>query len=256
MRKGLMLAAALMMPLGSVVPMQGAAAEMMPTFSLSQTNGPSIEIMVRHTVEVDPDIAYIFVEVEGKGKTADEAVKALAPKSQKVTKALRPFAQKPSDFETVHSAVGADTTYNRETGEETVVGYVAKTRIKITVRNLDQVAEVIESATANGANQVDEVSFDLENKETAEMMALDEGLARAMARAQKHAKWAGYNDVKVVWITDQIDSRSMASDGMVMKSIAVDVEAEAAAEEVQISIVPGKVSVTTQFVVRFEMVKS
>ncbi len=227
----------------------------MPTFTLAQNNGPTIEIMVRHTVAVEPDIAYMFVEVEGKGKTADEAVKALAPKSQKVTKALLPYAQKPSDFETVHSSVGADTTYNREAGEETVVGYIAKTRIKITVRNLAQVSAVMETATANGANQIDEVSFDLENKEAAEMTALDEGLARAKARAQKHAKWAGYNDVKVVWITDQIDSRTVSSDVRTAGIMAEYDAAEAATEEVQISIVPGKVSVSTQFLVRFEMVK-
>ena len=138
MRKGLMLAAALMMPMGSVVPMQSAgAADFMPSFSLSQNNGPSIEIMVQHVVMVDPDIAVIYVEIEGKGKTSDAALQALRPVANKVIDAIRPFAQKPDDFETVASSVGEETKWVDE--ERVKLGYIARTRVKMTIRDFDQI---------------------------------------------------------------------------------------------------------------------
>ncbi len=246
MRKGLMLAAALMMLVGSMVPMQAAGAEV--TYA---AQGPVVELSLYSTVESDADLATITIGIAEKGATSQAALQAATVKAEAVLAVIKPYADSPDDLEL--QDISVRELYDWEDDKKVSLGFGASARYSIKVRDFDKINGLLAAATKAGAASVDGPNFDLESKANAEAQARKQGLDTLMMRGRAIAQSAGYSDAKLIWYSEEIEMTEVA-----YAEAAVAEAADASAEEPEpkLEIMPGKITTSVQLKATFEMVKN
>lgn len=89
-------------------------------------------------------------------------------------------------------------TYGYSGTAQRINGYNASATLLIKVRNLDNVNNVIDQATGNGANQVSGLSFGVDDKTKQEGEARQMAVAEAKKKAEQAAKIAGFKLGRII----------------------------------------------------------
>ena len=85
----------------------------------------------------------------------------------------------------------------RDYGRGDVIGYTAQNSVVITVRNLNNVSKVIDTALANGANRIDSLNFTVSDTSAAKNAALADAVRSAQSKAQAMAGALGVRLVRI-----------------------------------------------------------
>src|SRR5262249_42284149 len=105
-----------------------------------------------------PDLGYISVGVVSEGKTAREAWDKNRAKVEKIFAVLKKMGLAEKDYQT--SGLNISPKYVYHTGQEPeLVGYVASYDLKVTVRKLGQMGEVLDGVVEAGANRKMNIAF-------------------------------------------------------------------------------------------------
>ena len=72
--------------------------------------------------------------------------------------------------------------------EETVTTYWVTNRINITTRDLDSIGEIVDRAVKRGANQVQGITFDVEDKQAMQLEALKNAVRQGMPKPRPWQK--------------------------------------------------------------------
>lgn len=155
-----------------------------------------------------PDLAYVTVGVSTEARTAQEAAQQNAEATAKVVSALRERGIAERDIQTSNYSVQPRYD-NRPGSEPTIVGYVVNNMVRATIRKLEQVGAAIDTALSAGANNVQGVSFGLDDSDAAEDAALRDAVRDARRRAEVLATAAGVRLQGVRRIEEQSDARPM-----------------------------------------------
>ena len=249
MRKGLMLAAALMMPVGSIVPMQAAGAEV--TYA---AQGPVVELFISSSVESDADLATVLIGVKATGKTAAEAYQNGGQKAEAVLAAIQPFAAKDGDLEA--GSINVNEDYDWSSDKPKLNGFNASINFTLKLRDFDRINDVMNAATKAGATDINGPYFSIENTKPDRDKARQQGLDSLLQRAREHARWAGYDDVKIIWVAEDFESDA----AIYATEAAAEAAGDAAAvfdlqPEYKMPIIPGKITTTVRLKATFEMVR-
>lgn len=154
------------------------------------------------TVEVEPDIAYVSLGVVSRGKTAAEAQTQNAAAFDKVKKLLSDtFKIQDKDIKTVDFSVQPQYQYKENT-EPKIVAYEANHMVVVNVRDLTKVGKLVDEASKAGANRINNIRFDVENKENSEAQALEKAVANARKKAEAIAKASGRQLGIVISVTE------------------------------------------------------
>jgi uncharacterized protein YggE len=70
--------------------------------------------------------------------------------------------------------------------------------LKVKITDLDKINDVIDSATTNGANQVSNITLDVDNRQVAEESARKDAVAQATKKAEEASKIAGFKLGKII----------------------------------------------------------
>jgi hypothetical protein len=141
-------------------------------------------------VSATPDIARISVGIEESGSTVKTAQDKMNTVINTVSESIKKLGIDKKDIKTTNYSINPQYDYTN--GRQKIVGYNAQTDLQIIVRQLDKVNSVIDSATANGANTVGGISFDVEDKQKAENEARKLAVDEARQKAENAAKTAGF----------------------------------------------------------------
>jgi uncharacterized protein YggE len=135
-------------------------------------------------------------------------------------------------------------------------GYVAATQLRVTVRNLELLSELVAAASDAGVTGVETPDFDLENKQSIVERLTRAATARARTRAEFHAKLNGFTGVRLIAVTDDVDSRDapMARYAFAAAKMAVDAATDAAGAAGPL-LTPQDVTIGVKLSFAFEMVK-
>jgi uncharacterized protein len=139
-----------------------------------------------------PDIAYIYVGVHTEDATAAEATTANTAQTEELIQALQDFGIAPQDIRTTNFSIYPMDRYDPATGlpsGEKV--YAVDNTVYVTVRNLEQLGDLLDAAVQAGANTVNSVQFDVEEKDEALQQARADAVKDAEAQAQALAQAAG-----------------------------------------------------------------
>jgi uncharacterized protein YggE len=157
----------------------------------AETEG-TISVYGETVITATPDLARIVLAVETTHESAKTATEENARLMEAVINALVKSGLDKKQLKTsgyrVYSYNEPIDPANRD---NYVTLYKASNELNITLRNLNETGNVIDTAIKAGANRVLAVWFELENAEALKLQALKYATAQAMTKANAIAKSAG-----------------------------------------------------------------
>jgi uncharacterized protein YggE len=173
---------------------------------------PALADETRRTVRVSgegkatapPDLATIHTGVVTQAASAAEAVTANNKAMERVNAALKGFGILPKDVQTSNFDVrplpklGPDGRQLRE-----IMGYQVTNQVRVRVREIARLGEVLDGLVQAGSNQVAGISFDVADSKAVLDQARRNAIADARRRAQVYAQEAGVKVGKVHTISEQ-----------------------------------------------------
>lgn len=139
-----------------------------------------------------PDIAYVYVGVHTENATAAEAVTENTSQTETLMQAIQDFGIDPKDIRTTNFSIYPIDRFDPSTGMpsgEKV--YAVDNTVYVTVRDLDTLGDLLDTAVQAGANTVNSVQFDVEEKDDALKTARADAVKDAESQAQSLAQAAG-----------------------------------------------------------------
>lgn len=164
--------------------------------SVTTTKSTTFDVTGEGKVTASPDIALVTVGIQANGSTVKQAQDQINSTINKVSDAIKKLGVDPKDIKTTNYNI--NPTYDFASGSQRIKGYSANTNLQIKVRQLDRANSVIDAATANGANQVGGISFDIDDKTKLENEARAKAVDEAKKKAADAAKIAGFKLGRII----------------------------------------------------------
>lgn len=142
-------------------------------------------------VYVVPDIAYINVGVHTEADEVSTALTENTAQAQRVADALEALGVEAKDIQTTNFYVYPMNTYDNMTGLISGTYYSVDNTVYVTVRDLATLGNLLDAVVNSGANTINSISFDIQNKDAAIAQARDIAIEKAKAEAEAIANTAG-----------------------------------------------------------------
>jgi uncharacterized protein YggE len=160
------------------------------TFSVS---GEGKEIVI-------PNIAEIRIGVVSEGKDLTELQKENSEKMNKIINFLKEKGIDEKDIQTENYLVSPKYDYSKPPYK--IVGYTINQDLKVKVRDLSKIGEILSQAINYGANKVSGPNFAVDDKEVYLEKAREKAIKNAKEKAEKIAKSAGFRLGKIISIIE------------------------------------------------------
>ena len=205
-------------------------------------------------MKVQPDTALVYVSIESRDASAQDAQTAHAKIRDHVLQTLGDMGIDDSDIQLINYAVYQE--YDWSSGKQVAKGFVASQQIVVKTEDFDQVARIVDGVVAQGAlvNSIQfELSQDKQNEYKSEVLA--DASADAKTKAAATASGLGKHLGRLVAVQSQdyyypgpvmYYDKSMAESGGVMAMSARDAAA---------NITPGDIDVNANIVVQYKLSK-
>ena len=168
-----------------------ASGEEAPTVAAAPETPRTINVNGSGLVYVTPDMAYVTIGVHSEGKDAVETLAANNTQSQDVMDAIKTTGIDAKDIQTTNLSVYPRQEYDTDGKPTGEITYVVDNSVRVTVRNLESLGDVLDSAVSSGANTVSGVQFDISDKSAALSEARRAAVAEAQTKAEELAAAAG-----------------------------------------------------------------
>ncbi len=206
----------------------------------------TISVSGQGQVKATPDEVSISFAVETSGSKAAGTTAENAKRSAAVATALKALLGKQDTVSTTRYTLEPryENVRPGEPREPRITGYVARNQVLVESHRLDKVGDLIDAATAAGANRVNDLQFRLAQREQALQSAIEKAGADAHAQAESVARGLG---VKL----GPVMSASVSSGPIVMprfRGMAMAAEVRAPTP-----IEPGDVNVSATLQVTYEI---
>ena len=162
-------------------------AQSNPVQSPARENAAIITASGEGRREMAPDKATIVLGVETRARTPAAAASANADRMTAIRAALVRAGVAERDIATARYSLGLH--YTGREGQDTM--YVAANLVTVTTRQLDQVGRIIDTGLGAGANNINQLHYDLTDRTQANSQALGEAVTNARQQAETMATAAG-----------------------------------------------------------------
>lgn len=200
--------------------------------SVSTQKNTTFDVTGGGSVFVVPDIAKISAGISANAPTIKGAQDQMNTIINKVSQSVKNLGVDGKDIQT--------TSYNiyPSFDSQRITGYSASTNLSIKVRNIEKVNEVIDAATAAGANQVGGVSFDIDDKTKTENDAREKAVSDAKQKAQTAAKIGGFSLGRLVNYSEGFQNpMPIRAMGAVLSKVeSAPTQVETGTNEIKISV--------------------
>jgi uncharacterized protein YggE len=196
---GLAATAALAIILGPSLAPRGASA-----VDGSTPAEHSISVTGTGRVTLSPDLADVQLGVMVQRPTVKAARDDAATAMTAVIVALKAAGIADADLTTSLLSLQPQYDYPNNGGTPHIVGYQFSNSVKVTVRHLDTLGDVIDGAIAAGATSLDGVTFRVADETKAEAQARTGAMSDAKARADALAAAAGVSINGIISIAETV----------------------------------------------------
>ena len=186
---GLVLAAALLTALAGAAGLQAASVRTVSAQTVPTEMPRTISVTGNGKATVVPDIAYINIGVHTENADAAEAVGSNNSQSEKVATALRALGLASKDIQTTNFSIYPMQQFDPQ-GKVTGINYAVDNTVFVTLRDIDKLGDVIGGAVDAGANSINSIQFDVEDRSEALSEAREAAVADAQAQARELASIA------------------------------------------------------------------
>ncbi len=228
----------------AAVALLGKASQPVSAAPLLQKDEPvtrTITVTGQASVVATPDVAYITLSVQTRDKKAADALATNNQHVAQVYQTLARYGVEKQDIQTVSLSLYQQEERDRD-GKVTARYYVANNTVRVTVRDMDKLGQVLDAVVQSGANRLQGIQFDVSDRaallEQARLEAVKQGKAQAAAIAE--AAGAKLGDVQT--ISFQAVATPVARDEVMMAAVPK------AAGEVPVSGGQMQITATVQMV--------
>ena len=163
--------------------------------------GTRLDIVATGESRQAPDIVVINAGVVTEAATAQEALAANNREMQSVFAALRSAGIAERDIQTASINLNPRYDYENRTTPE-LVGYTASNQLTLRFRDIEQAGPIIDALVAQGVNQINGPSLEIDEPEAALNEARRDALQKARSRADVYASALGMRVVRVVAVSE------------------------------------------------------
>ena len=167
----------------SVVAIAALSVRSGPASGADPTTPPAHTITVSATgkVTVVPDVARVYLGVTISKPTVKAARSAAAQSMTDIIASLKALGVADADIQTTNISLYPQYDSN---SKPRVIGYQISEQVKVTVRDLDKAGDVVDTATAKGATDVNGISFEVADP----AKVMDDARAAAVDAARTSAQ--------------------------------------------------------------------
>ena len=162
---------------------------------------PTISVNGEGIVETSPDIATIAIGVTTQNFDAEKVQAENSRIVSNVINSLVSLGIEHKNIRTGNYNFQQRYRYDRNNDKQIFDGYEVNNTVTITVNDLTKVGKVIDSALANGANNVNSLNFGIRDREKFQTEALKSAVRDARRKAEIVAAELGKNIVGVKNVT-------------------------------------------------------
>lgn len=157
-------------------------------------------------IYVKPDLAVIDISVITQKKTVDEALSENAKSMNAVIDSVKNQGIEEKDIKTIAFNISPRYEYLKEgidiylypSGKRTLVGYEVTQSLEVKIRDMTKIGELIQGATDNGANDIGDLFFTIDNQDEFKAQAKAKAIEEAKNNAQTLASQLGVKLVRVL----------------------------------------------------------
>lgn len=195
----------------------------------------TINLSAYGETKIMPDMATIAFGVMTQALSAAEAMAANRTQMNAVVQALRSQGIAERDIQT--SGLNLSPQYNYEQNQPPkLVGYQASNQVTIIARDLTALGRTVDVVVGAGVNQINGITFGLQNPRTAEDAARKAAVAALAAKAELYAQATGHRVLRLVNLSEG-GGVTPLNRPIMLRMASADVS------EAQTAIAPGELNV-------------
>jgi uncharacterized protein YggE len=194
------------------------------------------------TTQAVPDTAEMAFGVTTLSPNAKSALDEASRSAEQIASAVKKQGVAGEDIQTQDVSVYPQTV--DQNGKQVITGYQASLSVRVKVRDISKLGEIISAANAAGANNVSGPSFTIDDPAPARAKAIDDAVADARKSAEAMAEAAGKSVGEVL---------SMSSSDVGVAPSAMYGASDMAGAAKDVPIEPGQLDISANVVVVFEL---
>ncbi len=214
-----------------------------PGLSMAEETTAKITVTGQGRVETVPDMATITLGVTQDAKAASDAMRATSEAMGQALDSLTALGVEERDIQTSNISLNPVWTGNYNDGDRRITGYLASNTVRVRVRDLDALGELMDAVIQDGANAFQGLSFGVADPQPLQDEARKNAVSEAMRKAQIMAEAAGLTLGSV---------RSMSEAGNTAPR-PVMMEMAAARSSDAVPVAAGEVSLSATVTMVFEL---
>lgn len=173
--------------------------------ALKANNQDRFSVVGSGTVYAKADIANIEIGLKtGTKKTAAEATAESTDKINKITSAITGLGVEEKDIKTSNYTLNPVYNWTNNKGQE-LVGYEVTQVLTLKIRDLNKIGDIIAKTTEQGANQVGNISFTIDDEFTLKNQAREIAINKAKEKAVMIANQSGMKLGKVKSVVENTE---------------------------------------------------
>jgi uncharacterized protein YggE len=210
---------------------------------------PSLSASGEGVVTAAPDLAIVNIGVVSKGATAREALDANNTDMQSVIDAIRAAGIEDPDIGTSGFSINPvydippEPLQGQPREAPSIVGYEVTNQVTVRIRELAESGAVLDQVVSAGANQINSISFDIDDQEKLRDEAIRLAIADARRKAEIMAEAAGVDMLRIL----SVSINDFAQPVMFDRAVAMAAPAPA------VPILGGEHSITVNATVEWEI---
>jgi uncharacterized protein len=151
----------------------------------------TVSVSATGSAAASPDRASISTGVMTEAATAREALSLNTTAMKKLIDGLKALGLEPRDIQTTTVQVNPRYADGRGNKAPTITGYQAVNQVRIVVRDMKRLGEILDQSITLGANQMGGIGFEVSNAEVLKDDARKAAMVNARRRAELYAAAAG-----------------------------------------------------------------
>lgn len=208
-----------------------------------------ISVSADAKVSAAPDIASLSFGLQTRQPTAEAAVARLKKDIDSIIAAVKKLGIEEKDIGTENFWM--NPAYDYTNGSQIPRGFDATQSLRVKVRDLSKVGEVLTAATAAGANQAGGVTFSIDDPDELKAQARQMAIEKAQAKAKVLADSLGMRIVRMTGFGE--DGQNPVAPMMAREAMAYGMGGMGGGGDTALSIPSGEQDVTSYVTLTYEL---
>jgi uncharacterized protein YggE len=219
-----------------------------PTAQPSQNATRILSVNGSASVTSAPDVAYVSIGVHSESEEAADAVAKNNSQVAAIVESLKALGVAEVDIQTSGFNIYPQDEWSPE-GERTGTRFIVDNTVRVTVREIDAIGDILGKAVEAGANNIYGIQFDLEDKSELVAEARQQAVENAREQAEELAGAAGVSlgDIQ------SINYYSSVPAPIYDNKVAYGVGGAAMAESAAVPVSPGQLTISADVSLTFEI---